>query len=86
MRRASLRRSRLTEKVMRLLHTLSSHWAKAATTATTSTSTMMRPTPAKSTLPLPSIRSMASPHRMGIYSCAATLTAATIRLQTTNRE
>ena len=34
-RMAALRRSRLTAKVMRLLQTLSSHCAKAATTATT---------------------------------------------------
>ena len=71
---------------MRLLHTLSSHWASAAAAATTSTSIIMRITPPKSTVPLPSIRSMALPHRMGIYSCAPTLTAATIRLHTTNRE
>ena len=37
------------------------------------------------TLPLPSIKSMALPQRMGIYSWAATLTAATTRLHTTNR-
>ena len=80
-----MRRSRLTRKVMRLLHTLSSHCARAATPATTSTSMIMRITPPKSTAPLPSIISMALPQRMGIYSWAATLTAATIRLHTTKK-
>ena len=82
---AALRRSRLTAKVMRLLQTLSSHCAKAATTATTMISQMMRSTPAKSTAPLPSIISMALPQRMGIYSWAATLTAATMRLHPTKK-
>jgi hypothetical protein len=70
---------------MRLLHTLSSHWANAAATATITISTTMRRTPLKSTFPLPSIISMALPQRMGIYSWAATLTAATIRLHTTKK-
>ena len=70
---------------MRLLQTLSSHCAKAAMTATTTICTTMRITPAKSTVPLPSIRSMALPQRMGIYNWAATLTAATIRLHTTKK-
>ena len=80
---AAFRRSRLTAKVMRLLQTLSSHCAKAAVTATATISYTMRSTPAKSTAPLPSIISMASPQRMGIYSWAATLTAATMRLHPT---
>ena len=70
---------------MRLLQTLSSHWAKAAAMATTTIFRMICSTPAASTLPLPSIRSMASPQRMGMYSWAATLTAATIRLHTTKK-
>ena len=82
---ASLRRSRLTENVMRLLQTLSSHCAKAAATATTMISTTMFRTAERFTLTLPSIKSMALPQRMGIYSWAATLTAATTRLHTTNR-
>ena len=61
------------------------HWANAATTATITISTTMRRTPLKSTFPLPSIISMALPQRMGIYSWAATLTAATIRLHTTKK-
>ena len=84
-RRAALRRSRLTEKVMRLLQTLSSHCAKAARMATATICTMICITPAKSTRPLPSIRSMALPQRMGIYSWAATLTAATMRLHPTKK-
>ena len=47
---------------------------------------MMIPhTPARSTCPGPTIRSMASPHSSGMYSWAATLPAATSRLAATNR-
>ena len=82
---ASLRRSRVTEKVMRLLQTLSTHWAKAARAITSRISRMMTQTPALSTWPGPIIRSMASPHSRGMYSWAATLPAATSRLAATKK-
>ena len=82
---ASFRRSRVTEKVIRLLQTLRSHWARAARAITTRISRMMVQTPERSTWPGPIIRSMASPQSRGIYSWAATLTAATTRLAPTKK-
>ena len=52
------------------------HWLTAVTATTTPTSTKIRKMAAKSTWPGPTIKSTASPVKMGMYKLEATVTAA----------
>ncbi len=79
-----LRRSRLTEKVMRLFRHSSATGQMQTHTATTRIATTCAEH-REVHIPLAQHIVDGAPQKMGIYSWAATLTAATIRLHTTKK-